>query len=195
MFSSYFSPNEYRRKRKSLITAKISLFAVLKDAFDIFDTENKGAISYDVVGDILELFTGEEIDEDELDDLMDEYDEDESGEIEFSEFIELAEYFVEPEPDPKEIQKDLREVFVLYDKQKRGYIPTDDFKGILKALGPEVPEEELDGIVDEIDQDSSGTIDFDGETDFIKFRRKDIQSIFISEFIEILLGDDDNKKK
>jgi calmodulin len=112
----------------------------------------------------LELFTGEPIDEDELDDLMDEFDEDESGEIEFSEFIELAEYFVEPEPDPKELQKDLREVFVLYDKQKKGYIPAEDFKGILKQLGPEVPEEELDGIVGEIDQDSSGTIDFSGKS-------------------------------
>lgn len=111
----------------------------------------------------MELFTGEAIDEDELDDLMDEFDEDESGELEFSEFVELAEYFVEPEQDPKEYKKDLREVFVLYDTQKKGYIPTADFKGILKELGPDVPESELDGIVDEIDQDSSGTIDFDGE--------------------------------
>lgn len=94
---------------------------------------------------------------------MNEFDEDESGEIEFSEFIELAEHFVEPEQDPKEYQKDLREVFVFYDKQKKGYIPTADFKDILKELGPDVPESELDGIVDEIDQDSSGTIDFAGE--------------------------------
>lgn len=145
------------------------LFVVLKDAFDIFDTDKKGSISYEVVGDILELFTGEAIDEEELEDLMEEFDEDESGEIEFSEFIELAEHFVEPEPDPKEVKKNLREVFVLYDKQQKGYIPTNDFKGILKELGPEVPEAELDGIVDEIDQDSSGTIDFEGKLNYLEY--------------------------
>lgn len=136
---------------------------VLKDAFDIFDNENKGAITLDVVKIILELFTGEEVNDDDLDDIMDEYDEDESGEIEFSEFIELAEHFVEPEENITEVKKELRDVFVLYDKEKRGFIPVSDFKGILKQIDPEVAESDLDKIVDEIDADSSGTIEFDGE--------------------------------
>jgi calmodulin len=94
---------------------------------------------------------------------MDEFDEDESGEIEFSEFIELAESFVEPEPEPAEVKKELRDVFIMYDKQEKGYIPSAEFKTILHQLDPDVPDAELDGIVDEIDQDSSGTIDFEGK--------------------------------
>lgn len=57
---------------------------VLKHSFKIFDSDNKGAINLDVVKIILELLTGEEVDEEELEDVMDEYDEDESGEIEFA---------------------------------------------------------------------------------------------------------------
>lgn len=109
------------------------------------------------------MFTGEPVDEDDLDDLMDEYDEDESGEIEFPEFIELAEHFVEPEPDYKEVKNELRNVFVLYDKQQKGYIPAADFKGILKEIDPEVEDKDLDAMVGDIDTDGSGTIDFEGK--------------------------------
>lgn len=34
---------------------------------------------------------------------------------------------------------------------------------ILKELDDKLTSEELDGIIDEIDQDGSGTVDFDGE--------------------------------
>lgn len=34
---------------------------------------------------------------------------------------------------------------------------------MLRELDPDIPEEELQGMVNEIDQDDSGTVDFDGE--------------------------------
>lgn len=79
---------------------------------------------------------------------MDEFDEDETGEIEFSDFIKLAARFVEPEEDYDELRKELREVFMLYDKDARGYLPLDQFKKILKEIDPELPEDELDEIID-----------------------------------------------
>lgn len=39
----------------------------------------------------------------------------------------------------------------------------EDFKGMLRELDPDIPESELQGMVNEIDQDDSGTVDFDGE--------------------------------
>lgn len=79
--------------------------------------------------------------------VMDEFDEDESGEIEFSEFIKLAARFVEPEEDYESLRKELREVFMLYDKEARGYLPLDEFKKILRELDGEVPEDELDEMI------------------------------------------------
>jgi calmodulin len=136
---------------------------VLREAFKIFDSDKKGAISIDVVKIILELITGEEVDEDELDDVMEEFDEDESGEIEFAEFVKLASQFVEPEEDYDTMKERLRDLFVFYDKEQRGYIPVDEFKAILKELDPELPDDEAAQMVKEIDADESGTIEFDGE--------------------------------
>lgn len=56
--------------------------------------------------------------------------------------------------------------FILFFAAK-GYIPLDTFKQILRELDGAVPEEELDDIVDEIDADGSGTVDFEGIYFFI----------------------------
>ena len=45
----------------------------------------------------------------------------------------------------------------------QGFIPTSVLREILKELDNKLSNEELDGIIDEIDQDGSGTVDFDGE--------------------------------
>lgn len=136
---------------------------VLRESFKIFDTDNKGSIAIDVIKIILELITGEDIDEDDLDDVMDEFDEDESGEIEFAEFVKLASQFLEPEEDYDTMKERLRDLFVFYDREQRGFIPVDEFKEILKELDPELPDEEAAQMVKEIDADGSGTIEFDGE--------------------------------
>ena len=44
-----------------------------------------------------------------------------------------------------------------------GYITTDTLKEILRELDNRLTEEELDGIIEEVDEDGSGTLDFDGE--------------------------------
>lgn len=133
---------------------------VLKEAFNAFDKDKTGHIPTDVVGTILELL-GHKLSDEELEEVIDEYDEDESGQIEFNEFVELASNYVEPEEDYDALRKELREVFMMYDKDAKGYIPLDTFKQILRELDGAVPEEELDDIVDEIDADGSGTVDFE----------------------------------
>ena len=44
-----------------------------------------------------------------------------------------------------------------------GYITTQTLKEILHELDQRLTEEELVGIIEEIDEDGSGTVDFDGE--------------------------------
>ena len=43
-----------------------------------------------------------------------------------------------------------------------GFIPISALKEILHELDPKLTEPELDGIIEEIDEDASGTVDFDG---------------------------------
>ena len=45
-----------------------------------------------------------------------------------------------------------------------GYIPTSSLREILGALDDNLTSEQLDGIIQEIDTDGSGTVDFDGKS-------------------------------
>jgi Ca2+-binding protein (EF-Hand superfamily) len=46
-----------------------------------------------------------------------------------------------------------------------GYIPTSSLREILAALDEQLTPDQLDEMIEEIDTDASGTVDFDGEFD------------------------------
>ena len=50
-----------------------------------------------------------------------------------------------------------------------GYITTSVLREILHELDDKLTPDDLDGIIAEIDEDGSGTIDFDGKTEFQAF--------------------------
>ncbi|XP_053625969.1 troponin C, isoallergen Bla g 6.0101-like [Plodia interpunctella] len=134
---------------------------LLKNAFDAFDHEKKGVISTDMVGTILEML-GHELDEGTLKEIIDEIDQDGSGELEFPEFCQLASKFLtEEEEDDEAMVQELREAFRLYDKEGNGYITTDVLKEIFRELDNTITADDLDTMIDEIDSDGSGTVDFE----------------------------------
>ncbi|KAK3857098.1 hypothetical protein Pcinc_035026 [Petrolisthes cinctipes] len=131
----------------------------LRKAFDAFDTDKKGSISVDTLSTILRMM-GVKVSEKNLMEIVAEVDEDGSGELEFEEFCALAAKFL-IEEDEEALHKELKEAFRIYDKHGQGFITTGTLKEILKELDNRLTEEELDGIVDEVDEDGSGTLDFD----------------------------------
>jgi len=131
--------------------------AILQKAFDSF-AQGKGYITPEMVGTILRVM-GQAFNEQTLKDLITEVDEDGSGQIEFTEFVILASKFI-VEEDEETLQKELKEAFRLYDKEGNGYIPTTALKEILRELDDQLSNEDLDGIINEIDGDGSGTVDF-----------------------------------
>uniref|UniRef100_T1GSK7 EF-hand domain-containing protein n=1 Tax=Megaselia scalaris TaxID=36166 RepID=T1GSK7_MEGSC len=133
--------------------------AVLQKAFNSFDSQKIGSISTETVADILRLM-GQPFDKKILDELIEEVDEDKSGRLEFGEFVQLAAKFI-VEEDAEAMQKELREAFRLYDKQGNGFIPTSSLREILKELDDQLTEQDLDNLIEEIDSDGSGTVDFD----------------------------------
>merc|ERR1712150_210707 len=56
---------------------------------------------------------------------------------------------------------ELKMAFRLFDDQAEGYIRVLTFRNILKEIDEDFSEDELDGIINDIDIDGSGTIDFD----------------------------------
>ena len=49
----------------------------------------------------------------------------------------------------------------IYDKHRQGYISTDVLKEILREIDTDLTEAELEEVVTEVDEDGSGTVDFD----------------------------------
>jgi len=131
----------------------------LQTAFDAIDTEKTGAIGADAIGTILKD-CGVRVSDEELMEIILEVDDDGSGLLEFEEFAQLAAKFL-LEEDLVEMKKELREAFRIYDKEGVGYITNDVFVEILKELDPKLTKEDLDDIIEEIDEDGSGTVDFE----------------------------------
>merc|ERR1712050_761583 len=132
----------------------------LKVCFDLFDTKKVEFLSADDLGEIMRAM-GFRPTEDELKDLLQEIDEDGSGEIEFGEFCQLCATFLVEYPDMETTKRELKDAFRIYDKEGNGFITTEALRGLIGELLAPLTEEELDGILDELDEDGSGTMDFD----------------------------------
>jgi len=130
---------------------------VLMKCFNGFCKE--GVVHADTVGEILQMM-GLRVKKEALQAIIDEVDEDGSGELEFEEFCILAARFL-IEEDEEQMKRELKEAFRFYDKEGLGYLTIDTLKGILLELEPNLADEQLMEIVDEVDEDGSGTIDFD----------------------------------
>ena len=108
--------------------------------------------------------------------ILEEIDEDGSGEIEFAEFCQLCAKFLVEDPDIETLKRELKAAFRflyfcilvfnflfsrIYDKNGEGFITMDTLRGLISELLQPLTQEELDGIIDELDEDGSGTMDFD----------------------------------
>ncbi|XP_047352931.1 troponin C, isoallergen Bla g 6.0101-like isoform X2 [Vespa velutina] len=119
----------------------------LRMAFDTFDPEKKGAIETSMVPTILEML-GHEVRGVNLQEMIATYD-------------LWASRFMEEDMDTEAMKEELREAFRIYDKEGNGYITTDVFRDILHELDDQLSPEELDMIIEEVDTDGSGTLDFE----------------------------------
>ena len=126
----------------------------------MFDTKKQDYLSADELGEIMRAM-GFRPTEEELVDLVNEIDEDGSGQIEFAEFCQLCATFLVEDPDIETMKKELKDAFRIYDKEGQGFITMDVLRGLIAELLSPLTDEELDGIISELDEDGSGTMDFD----------------------------------
>ncbi|XP_042236168.1 troponin C, isoallergen Bla g 6.0101-like [Homarus americanus] len=136
---------------------------MLRKAFAMFDENKTGFIQTDkllgILGDL-----GQQVDPDELRTAIKQMDVDGSavaeGKLTFDQFVNIVGCFMEDEDD-EAMAEELKEAFRMYDKEGNGYITTQTLKEILKELDNKLTSEDLDGIIEEVDEDGSGTVDFD----------------------------------
>ncbi|XP_062548224.1 troponin C isoform X2 [Armigeres subalbatus] len=132
----------------------------MRKAFQMFDTTKCGFIDTVKISTILNTL-GQQFDEGELQALIDEEDPEETGRVNFDQFATIASNFLIEDEDAEAMQQELKEAFRLYDREGNGYITTSTLKEILAALDDKLTNDDLDGMINEIDADGSGTVDFD----------------------------------
>ncbi|KAL1123182.1 hypothetical protein AAG570_002269 [Ranatra chinensis] len=131
----------------------------------MFDTTKSGFIETSKITTMLNTM-GQIFDEGELNAIIEDVDPNCAGKVNLDGFCRIAGHFLE-EDDSEAMQEELKEAFRLYDREGNGYITTATLKEILAALDDKLTAEDLDGIIQEIDTDGSGTVDFDGKNSLV----------------------------
>lgn len=91
---------------------------------------------------------------------------------------------------------EIKEAFDLFDTDKSGEIDTDELKQALSNLGIDAKNQTLQNMINDIDKNASGTIDFDEFIDMMtakmsdKDTREDLKKVF-----DLFIGDDESSDK
>ncbi|XP_069114925.1 uncharacterized protein [Argopecten irradians] len=67
----------------------------------------------------------------------------------------------EEAPLPKELLAEFAEAFDFFDMKKTGTITTQELFSVLRAMGQNATEAELNSMVNEVDADGNGTVEID----------------------------------
>merc|ERR1711990_1081119 len=131
----------------------------LKKGFEGFDKEGAGTITQTTMQMILKSM-GVECKKDDMDGYAGEVDEEATGKFTFLQFCQVSAKFM-IEDDEEQMKEELKEAFRIYDKEGQGFITNDVLKDILREIDNTLTEDDLDHIIEEVDEDGSGTMDFD----------------------------------
>merc|ERR1711976_447848 len=99
---------------------------------------------------------GVEVNKSDMDNNAAEVDEEETGKFTFMMFCQVAAKFM-----IEDDEEELKEAFRIYDKDGQGFITNEVLKEILREIDSSLTEDDLDNIIEEVDEDGSGTMDFD----------------------------------
>merc|ERR1711975_125679 len=127
----------------------------IREAFNLFDADNSGAI------DVRELKAamralGFEVKKEELKKMISDIDNDGNGSIEFQEFLEM----MTGKMGEKDTREDIEKVFKLFDDDNTGKISLRNLRRVAQELGENI-DEEVQDMINQADRDGDGEINID----------------------------------
>ena len=137
----------------------------IKEAFNLFDSENKGTID---VRELKAAFRalGFLVKKTEIRQMFVDLDKDlSSATVTFDEFVEM----VTPRMKNRDARDEIMKVFALFDDDNKGGISFKNLKRVANELGENLTDEELQEMIDEADRDGDGLIN---EEEFYRVMRK-----------------------
>lgn len=133
----------------------------LYECFNLFDEDDSGSIGVTELGRIFEGL-GKRLSIDQLRFLIAEVDQDGSGEIEFPEFVHL----MVRKMQNADSEAELKQVFMLFDRDRSGAISASELKHVMNNLGEHVSDEQVQEMITLADPGGDGELDVD---DFVGF--------------------------
>jgi len=127
-----------------------------REAFDKFDTQKTGEIPTSELGTVMRML-GHNLKKDQLLLCIEAVDGDGSGSVDFDEFLQL----MAKKTSEAEEETEMREAFRILDKDNQGTISVASLKEIIMALDEEMSDQDVDDMIAEIDEDDSGTVDYE----------------------------------
>ena len=137
----------------------------IKEAFNLFDSENKGTID---VRELKAAFRalGFLVKKNEIRQMFVDLDKDlNAATVTFDEFVEM----VTPRMKNRDSRDEIMKVFALFDDDNKGGISFKNLKRVANELGENLTDEELQEMIDEADRDGDGLIN---EEEFYRVMRK-----------------------
>ncbi|CAB3999463.1 calmodulin-alpha-like isoform X3 [Paramuricea clavata] len=113
-----------------------------RDAFRFFDKDESGYITTKELGSIMRSL-GQNPTEVELQEIMNTVDFDGNGTIDFNEFVNMMININNNTLDEAE----LVEAFRTFDNDDKGYIFSSELRSVLRYIGDNIPDEEINDIV------------------------------------------------
>ncbi|XP_076861593.1 troponin C, slow skeletal and cardiac muscles-like [Brachyhypopomus gauderio] len=138
-----------------------------KAAFEVFvqDAED-GCISTRELGKVMRML-GQNPTPEELQEIIDEVDEDGSGTVDFDEFLVMMVRCMKDDSKAK-CEEELSDLFRMFDKNRDGYIDTEELCAMLTATGEIITEEDVEELMKDGDKNNDGKIDYDEFLEFMK---------------------------
>ncbi|KAL2055281.1 hypothetical protein ABVK25_004619 [Lepraria finkii] len=135
----------------------------LRATFALFDDDGNGEITATELGNMMRSL-GLKPSETELQDIMNEIDSDHSGTISFDAFAPILAHKVANADSDAE----LRAAFGGFDKDGSGTIDTEALRHLLKSIGEDLTDEQIEEMIREADKDGDGCIDYN---EFVQLMR------------------------
>ncbi|XP_043222966.1 calmodulin-2/4-like [Amphibalanus amphitrite] len=132
----------------------------LRYQFDLIDRDHNGSISGHELTEVMRQL-GHNVTDAEIVDIMAAVDLDGDGNLTFDEFVTvISKTSRDGERTREEADNAMREAFKVFDKNGRGFIGVSDLRAVLHCLGERLTDEEIEDIIEEVDMDGDGRIDF-----------------------------------
>ncbi|XP_037717620.1 calmodulin [Drosophila subpulchrella] len=127
----------------------------LEMAFSLFDDQDLKVIPIKHLRQLMRA-VGQHPSDLELQDINTEIDADGSGELYLSDFL----YIMSQRYENMTTEDEIIAAFRVFDKQGTGFISESEFRHIMKNMGEQMSDDEVEEIIRDADSDHEGNIDY-----------------------------------